>query len=212
MAGYVALAETLIISILLTLAELARSFPGRSGEVLRRRWSWAAVALNCAAALILAALLIRAGLNPIASGLISPFAAFVLLRTDFTLLRSYTYIRAVKPLSLPLSSLWERAMRPIYDRIQLSSISSREKLIRALLYRYPLTEELAAEARKAVNEIQLYTRGQIDEINSFLDEIGRSETMTEAAKRVAYAKFILIYAGEEYARRLAERPRVKAEA
>lgn len=212
MVSYIALAESIIISILLTLAELARSFPGRSGEALRERWSWAAVASNCAAALALAGLMIWAKLNPMASGLISPFAAFVLLRTDFALLRSYTHIRGLKPLYLPLSSVWERAMRPIYDRIQLSSISSREKLIRALLYRYPLTEELAAEARRAVSEIQLYTRDQMDEINSFLDGIARSETMTEAAKRVAYAKFILIHAGEEYAKRLAERPKVRAEA
>ncbi len=200
-----ALLLTGAISALLSIIELRISFPKSFTSTMRTGWAWLILSANVVISLLMLFILsLLFELNAY-TAVISPLAAFILSRTDLSILRNFTHIGDIKGFTIGIGGAWFKAMKPLYDRVSLSLSVSREKSLRTLLYRYPSTEELLGEARRCASEVPSYTRSHIDETLSFLNQISASDTLTEAAKRVAYARFILHTAGEDHIRRLIER-------
>jgi hypothetical protein len=207
-AELIAVLSTVFISVLLAIIELRISFPNEFPSAMRTRWSWLILSANVFPPFLLLLILAQLSEVRILTGIIVPPLVFILMRTDFSLLRNFTHTGEMRGLSFDIGGIWFRAMRPLYDRVSLALLDSREKTIRMLLYRYPSTEELLEEARRCAYESPSYTRAHLDEMVDFLDRVASSDTLTETAKRVTYAKFIFHIAGREHVRRLAERRQV----
>jgi len=196
---------TVAISSLLSLIELRISFPKNFVLAMRTGWSWLILSANILISMLMLLILSLLFDLSLFVGFISPLAAFILSRTDLSLLRNFTYTGEIRGFAIRLGGAWFKAMRPLYDKVSLSLSLSREKILRMLLYRYSSTEELLEEARRCASEVPSYTLSHLDEMLSFLDQVSASDTLTELAKRVAYARFILHAAGEDHIRRLIER-------
>lgn len=210
MAELAAILLTVAISALFSIIELRISFPRSFTSAMRTGWAWLILLANVAISLLMLLILALLWRLNILVGVISPLVAFILSRTNLSLLRNFTHTGGIKGFAIRTGEVWFKAIRPLYDRVSLALSSSQEKNLRALLYRYSSTEELLEEAKRCALEVPSYTRSHVDEMIGFLDQISASDTLTEAAKRVAYARFILFTAGEDHIRRLIER-RVAAE-
>jgi len=204
-ADFIALLLTVVVSVLLSIIELRISFPGNFASAMRTGWSWLIISINLLISLLMFLVLSLIFRPNMLIGVISPLIAFTLSRTDLSILRNFSHTGGIKGFTIGIGKTWFKVMRPLYDGVSLALSSSREKNLKMLLYRYSSTEELLKEAKRCASEVPSYKRSHIEEMLSFLDQISASDTLTEAAKRVAYARFILHTAGEGHIRRLAER-------
>ncbi len=183
------------------LSEIASTFPRTPAQAFGNRWGMLLILLNSLAAAL--ALWVSSrylpGGDSIATALAVGFGLPTLMRTKFTLAKQLVGGEG-KELSLNMGWLYDQFQSLCKTQIDLALVTSRQKLIKGLIAKYPTVEKLEELAHYVIQERALFTKEDVQRLQQFVEGVVGSETMADVAKKVTLARLILDTGGPDYVR------------
>jgi hypothetical protein len=117
-----------------------------------------------------------------------------LIRTKFTVAKQFM---GGEELSINVGWLYDQLLGWFKTEIDIAVVNDRQKIITRLLQKIPEVDKLKDIAHTVLQGRSLFTAMEVTQREEYLNRIAAS-TIPDAAKRVAFARFIWDMGGREY--------------
>jgi len=188
------------IGAVVGLAEIVSTFPHSPAEAFKNRWGQLLIALNVVSAAIVLWIVNRyapAGSDSLGTAIAVGVGFPTVVRTKFTIAKQFAGEEG-RDLSINVGWLYDQFQNLCKTQIDLALVMTRQRLIKALMDKYATVPELAEIAHTVMQERALFTQEDVEKLQKYVEGVVASATMSDVAKRVTLARFILDTGGPGY--------------
>jgi len=178
------------------IAEVIATFSQTPRDAFRTLWAWILVAVNMgvAAGVLAISQIYAKDANPVLLAVAVGVGLPTLIRTKFTVAKQFM---GGEELSINVGWLYDQLLGWFKTEIDIAVVNDRQKIITRLLQKIPEVDKLKDIAHTVLQGRSLFTAMEVTQREEYLNRIAAS-TIPDAAKRVAFARFIWDMGGREY--------------
>lgn len=188
------------LGMIVGIAEVIATFPNTPRDAFRTWWAWVLVILNMgvAAGVLAIAQFYAEDVNPVLLAIAVGAGFPTLIRTKFTVAKQFM---GGEDLSINVGWLYDQVLGWFKTEIDIAIVNDRQKTISRLIEKIPEVDKLKEIAYIVLRERSLITPEEVKQREEYLKGIAAG-TIPDAAKRVAFARFIWDTGGGDYVKNL----------